>query len=127
MGSGDVKILPGLGSWARFAACKDVPNKNVFHPALQDDKHSAEAKAICATCTVRDECREYAVVNYPKGIWGGCTEADLRRIRAKRRVQAMRTATIAVGRCPGCRAATNGIPVGTNTRECQHCGARWSS
>jgi len=36
---------------------------------------AGEAKAICATCPVREECLEYALeTNQDSGIWGGLDE-----------------------------------------------------
>ena len=35
------------------------------------------AKAICATCPVLEQCREYALsAHEPYGIWGGMTEEE---------------------------------------------------
>ena len=55
-----------------------------FPPPLferKDEKlaREARAKAICATCPVRDPCLEYALrIREPHGIWGGMSESERR-------------------------------------------------
>lgn len=124
----DVKILPPLGDWSERARCRNV-NPNVFQPTTQDEAGSYAAKQICAQCPVREPCREYALVNYPKGIWGGCTEADLRRIRSSRRAQARKEVGLPAQQsttCPGCGSHTC-ITVGTNRLQCMSCSITWVS
>lgn len=45
------------------------------------------ARAICESCSVRQECLDYALKNrIPFGIWGAKTERErLRMLRAERR------------------------------------------
>lgn len=73
--------------WDLRAACRGT-DTSLFFPGERDLEASRDAKAICATCEVRDECLEEAIVNREHGIWGGTTERDRRRIRAQRRMQA---------------------------------------
>ena len=61
----------------------------MFFPPLQferkDEKaeREAQAKAICATCPVREACLEYALrIREPHGIWGGMSEAERRPLIA---------------------------------------------
>ena len=56
-----------------------------FHP--QNERGSARvtrdraAKMICAGCTVRLECADYAVrAREPYGVWGGLSEEDREQI-----------------------------------------------
>ncbi|CAN5824121.1 hypothetical protein BH24ACT3_BH24ACT3_16590 [soil metagenome] len=45
----------------------------------KDEKLEREgrAKDICATCSVRQPCLDYAVsIREPHGIWGGLNEAE---------------------------------------------------
>jgi len=47
----------------------------------KDEKLAREsrAKAICATCPVREPCLEYAIrIREPHGIWGGLSESERR-------------------------------------------------
>ena len=47
----------------------------VFFPT--SEAHADEAKAICATCPVREECLEYALETRPgDGVWGGLTSIE---------------------------------------------------
>jgi WhiB family redox-sensing transcriptional regulator len=47
------------------------------------------ARRICATCPVKDQCLEHALVNrIDHGVWGGCSERERRRILKRRRVAA---------------------------------------
>ena len=36
------------------------------------------AKVVCAVCEVVDECRDWAVANKERGIWGGLTDRERR-------------------------------------------------
>ena len=78
-----------LTSWRRDAACRDL-DTNVFFP-LSDDE-AGPAKAVCATCPVREDCLEFALVTRQgDGVWGGLTESERRRLR-RRRQEGGRTA-----------------------------------
>jgi|ERR671925_1194585 WhiB family redox-sensing transcriptional regulator len=76
--------------WRERAACLDYPAVLFFGV---DDSETAgerrlreeEAKQICLTCEVKQECLEYALrTREPYGIWGGLTEIE-RRARLHRR------------------------------------------
>ena len=42
------------------------------------------AKAICTTCTVQEECLDYALnTNQEAGVWGGYAEDERRRLRKR--------------------------------------------
>jgi WhiB family redox-sensing transcriptional regulator len=54
-----------------------------FPPAEQE---SEVAKAVCADCTVRQPCLEFALGEAERfGIWGGLTSQERRSLAAKRR------------------------------------------
>lgn len=64
-------------TWQAFALCAYV-DPDVFFP--EKGGSSREAKRICAMCTVRQECLEYALANDERfGIWGGLSERERRR------------------------------------------------
>ena len=70
--------------WQLRAACRG-PQSTVFFPPAsaerRDEKRFRErhAKAICDTCTVRDECLSYALtIREQHGIWGGLNESERR-------------------------------------------------
>ena len=70
-------------SWRDKGACRGI-DPNLFYPA--DDEAADEAKAICAVCSVRQACLEYALSAREKeGVWGGATERERRRIIRQRR------------------------------------------
>ena len=73
-----------LDVWQARAACRG-PHASVFFPPPQferkDEKLAREtqAKAICATCPVREPCLAYALrIREPHGIWGGMSESERR-------------------------------------------------
>ena len=77
-----------LEVWQARAACRG-PHASVFFPPPQferkDEKLAREeqAKAICATCPVREPCLAYALrIREPHGIWGGMSEAERRLLIA---------------------------------------------
>ena len=68
--------------WHSYAACANV-DPDLFFP--ERGESTSEAKAVCFTCPVREECLEYALRAGEKfGIWGGMSERERRRIRRAR-------------------------------------------
>jgi WhiB family redox-sensing transcriptional regulator len=63
--------------WASQAACRGL-DVDLFFPQRGSD--GAEAKAVCAKCPVRAECREDGIDEHV-GIWGGTSERERRAIR----------------------------------------------
>ena len=84
-------FLAADAGWREHAACLAYPAVVFF--GVDDAEAPAErrareeqAKRICFTCSVRQECLEYALATKePYGIWGGLTEIE-RRAHAHRRV-----------------------------------------
>ena len=73
-------------AWQARAACRG-PQAAVFFPPThaerKEDKTSREARAkeICATCTVKGACLEYAIrIREPHGIWGGLNEVERKQL-----------------------------------------------
>ena len=64
--------------WRTRAACRGT-DLGVFLPTVIQlgdviRAREAQAKAICATCSVINQCLAWAVlVNEPRGVWGGKT------------------------------------------------------
>ncbi len=82
------KVLSMSATWRKRAACRGI-DVDVFYPVTEDDADAAEAKAICATCPVRETCLEHALAHREReGIWGGATERERRRIVRQRRKSA---------------------------------------
>jgi WhiB family redox-sensing transcriptional regulator len=75
--------------WQVRAACRGPQAVMFFPPAhfeRKDEKLDRErrAKAICATCSVRRDCLDYALrIREPHGIWGGLNELERRAVLAK--------------------------------------------
>jgi WhiB family redox-sensing transcriptional regulator len=59
--------------WTEFANCQRVDDPEIFFPvtSFANDKRTAQAKTICATCRVSAECLDYAKRTRAQGIWGG--------------------------------------------------------
>lgn len=73
-----LSLLPSE-PWMRDALCAEV-DPEAFFP----DKGGStrEAKRICVSCEVREQCLEYALSRDERyGIWGGLSERERRRIR----------------------------------------------
>lgn len=77
-------------TWQVKAACRG-PQALVFFPPStferKDEKQDRErrAKAICATCAVKQPCLDYAIrIREPHGIWGGLSESERKRVLEKR-------------------------------------------
>ena len=76
-------VIPHRPGWMRRSACRgrDIAE---FFPEPGGDADAA--RAICATCPVRDECLAFAVADRAtQGIWGGTDETERRRLRRKPR------------------------------------------
>lgn len=55
-----------------------------WFPIDEDGPGSAEARAGCARCPVRDECLALALrLGADAGIWGGLSSAQRREVRAR--------------------------------------------
>jgi len=76
--------------WRLAAACRDLDTA-VFFPETDDEV--AAAKAVCATCPVREACLEFALVTrQDDGVWGGLDENERRRLRRRRQEAARKAA-----------------------------------
>ena len=87
-----------IDRWVWQAACQDQDGTWFFAPDRESAKgraaRTARAKYVCAHCSVRADCLEYALkVREPFGIWGGQTEVEREAIlRAGRRRERSRAA-----------------------------------
>ncbi|MFK0074156.1 WhiB family transcriptional regulator [Arthrobacter woluwensis] len=81
-------ILPGreVGdeselSWQAESLCAQT-DPEAFFP--EKGGSTRDAKKVCAACTVRQQCLEYALANDERfGIWGGLSERERRRLRKR--------------------------------------------
>lgn len=68
-------------SWTDHAACSDK-DPEMFFPDSGDRKAVEQAKAVCRTCPVVNECLTHALM-YERnfGVWGGTTPEERRHLR----------------------------------------------
>ncbi|HIZ34912.1 MAG TPA: WhiB family transcriptional regulator [Candidatus Ruania gallistercoris] len=88
----ELSRLPGpimdLWEWQYQGACRQTGDEQFFHPEGERGaarrRRDANAKAICASCPVIQQCREHALqVREPYGVWGGLTEEERAGILAR--------------------------------------------
>jgi WhiB family redox-sensing transcriptional regulator len=77
-------------AWQEARACKDAHPDLFFGPEHESGKarviRQAQAKALCATCPVREECLEYALERSEVfGIWGGLNGKERRDVIRERK------------------------------------------
>jgi len=67
------------------AACRGADTSGFFPTS---DANAGDAKAICATCPVAEQCLEYSIETHqPDGVWGGLTAIERHRlVRRRQRV-----------------------------------------
>jgi WhiB family redox-sensing transcriptional regulator len=66
-------------SWQTDALCAQT-DPEAFFP--EKGGSTRDAKRICSSCDVRDQCLEYALQNDERfGIWGGLSERERRRLK----------------------------------------------
>jgi WhiB family redox-sensing transcriptional regulator len=77
-------------AWQDKASCRGPQAAAFFpptHAERKDERAEREerAKQICATCSVRKPCLEYALqIREPHGIWGGLNELERKALLARR-------------------------------------------
>lgn len=85
--------------WRQHAACRDCDTELFFPVGVTGlaVEHIEAAKAVCATCPVRDECLEFALAtNQESGVWGGTAEEERRVLRRAWRRRQRQAASAAV-------------------------------
>jgi WhiB family transcriptional regulator, redox-sensing transcriptional regulator len=76
--------------WQWLAACRGADTGLFFAPNELEDRgakkvREAQAKAICAGCSVRSDCLEYAIrIREQHGVWGGLNELERRLLIRER-------------------------------------------
>ena len=80
----ELYLLPGDGDeagWQERALCAQT-DPEAFFP--EKGGSTREAKRVCLTCDVRDDCLEYALMNDERfGIWGGLSERERRKLKKR--------------------------------------------
>jgi WhiB family transcriptional regulator, redox-sensing transcriptional regulator len=68
-------------SWQDRALCAQT-DPEAFFP--EKGGSTREAKKVCLTCEVKQECLEYALMNDERfGIWGGLSERERRKLKKR--------------------------------------------
>ncbi len=68
-------------SWQTDALCAQT-DPEAFFP--EKGGSTREAKKVCLTCEVRDDCLEAALFNDERfGIWGGLSERERRKLKKR--------------------------------------------
>ncbi len=65
--------------WMIDAACKGLTHLFFPSPAERPqarERREATAREVCASCTVRLDCREFARDQHEYGFWGGESEDE---------------------------------------------------
>jgi WhiB family transcriptional regulator, redox-sensing transcriptional regulator len=75
----------GRQAWLDQAACRDQDPERFF-PEPGEQTKAAEAKQVCGSCQVRDQCRDLAVnaaggIDADHGIFGGTLPTERSRLR----------------------------------------------
>jgi WhiB family transcriptional regulator, redox-sensing transcriptional regulator len=69
------------GGWQERALCAQT-DPEAFFP--EKGGSTREAKKVCLTCEVRDDCLEAALFNDERfGIWGGLSERERRKLKKR--------------------------------------------
>jgi hypothetical protein len=74
--------VPSQGDWRDRGLCIGA-DPDTFFPS-----HGApgtEAREICASCAVREDCLEYATEADEFGIWGGLNQGERRSLERRQR------------------------------------------
>jgi WhiB family transcriptional regulator, redox-sensing transcriptional regulator len=80
------EALTARPGWQAQANCRDLDTRQFF-PGRGDPTEGA--KAVCRGCVVREACLEFALAGNEKfGIWGGLSDRERRRVKARRRREA---------------------------------------
>jgi len=78
---GDDDPDEGPLAWQERALCAQT-DPEAFFP--EKGGSTREAKRVCASCEVREECLEYALANDERfGIWGGLSERERRKLKRR--------------------------------------------
>jgi len=79
-------IAAERGQWQEQSACRSSDPEMFFPVGTTGNAldNIERAKTICASCTVQEECLDYALhTNQEAGVWGGYAEDERRRLRKR--------------------------------------------
>lgn len=76
-----------MNDWRNSARCREIDPELFFPVGDSNQAHAQaeDAKQICRTCPVIQQCAQWAIDNrMDNGVWGGLDETELRNIRRHR-------------------------------------------
>ncbi len=77
-----IETMPEGMEWMLDAKCRGAAAPEFFP---SDGSGVERAMKVCASCSVRTECLEYALEHrIEHGVWGGASERERRRIIKRR-------------------------------------------
>jgi WhiB family redox-sensing transcriptional regulator len=66
--------------WRKAALCAQV-DPEIFFPEIGSSYGSQQAKKLCGSCDVKQQCLDYALENRERyGVWGGASPGDRYRM-----------------------------------------------
>lgn len=101
-----------MSDWTKNAACRGMTD--VMFPARGDTEGVRLAKAVCASCPVIEDCRDFITRNPERyGVWAGIAGKAITEERKKRSIgtprakHGTRSKYVTGCRCEICTAANN--------------------
>jgi WhiB family redox-sensing transcriptional regulator len=71
--------------WVDQALCAQVDAEMFFPEPCGGVKAVRQAKRVCGSCPVREQCLEYALAHGERfGVWGGASERERRQMKRER-------------------------------------------
>jgi WhiB family redox-sensing transcriptional regulator len=89
----EVRRLPapreGDWDWQVDAACRGLDTASFYHPENERGpsraRRETQAKAVCATCPVIENCLRWALTaREPYGVWGGLSAEERESLLQRR-------------------------------------------
>lgn len=76
--------------WAAKALCaQPIIDAAAFYAEEATNLRPRDAQKVCQQCPVVAECLAYALEHEDYGVWGGTTENERRKMRTRRRLDAL--------------------------------------
>jgi Transcription factor WhiB len=109
----DMSDLISRPAWQKRAACRGDGTERFFPPAGAADM--LEARRICNTCPVTEECLQFALHDPGlKGIWAGTSGRQRIRMRALARGTHVPVGQLSSSRIRTVRASAAAVQVGAS-------------
>lgn len=81
--------MSGATHWRDEAACRNEDPEAFFSEGKASRANVQHAQSVCARCSVRIECGQFAIrTGQYWGVWGGMSQNQLRQRRNRARAAA---------------------------------------